>query len=43
MMKTLETLEPGFIAWMVAAAVVMLLVSRWVFRLALSSYRSASS
>jgi ABC-2 type transport system permease protein len=38
-----KTLEPGFVSWMIAATGLMLFVSRWVFRLALRSYRSASS
>ncbi|MFQ3592954.1 MAG: ABC-2 family transporter protein, partial [Gemmataceae bacterium] len=36
-------LQPGFAALAVAAAVILLLFSRWVFRRALQSYRSASS
>jgi ABC-2 type transport system permease protein len=35
--------EPGLVALMVAAAAALLLISRAVFRYALSSYRSASS
>ena len=38
-----KTLDPGFIVWTIAAAVLMVFVSRYVFRLALRSYRSASS
>jgi ABC-2 type transport system permease protein len=38
-----RTLDPHFIAWTITAAVLMMCVSRWVFRLALRSYRSASS
>jgi ABC-2 type transport system permease protein len=38
-----KTLEPGMAAYMVAATVVLLALSRWVFRRALRSYRSASS
>jgi ABC-2 type transport system permease protein len=36
-------LEPGFATLAVVTALVLLVVSRWVFRLALQSYRSASS
>jgi ABC-2 type transport system permease protein len=35
--------DPFFIGWTIAAAVMMLVVSRWAFRRALRSYRSASS
>ncbi len=35
--------EPGFALFTVVAAVVLLAVSRWVFRFALRRYRSASS
>jgi ABC-2 type transport system permease protein len=38
-----RTLEPRFVALMVASAVVLLLVSRWFFRRSLRAYRSASS
>lgn len=38
-----KTLEPELTALAVAAAVALLLISRWVFRFALRSYRSASS
>jgi ABC-2 type transport system permease protein len=38
-----KALEPWMAAYMVAATVVLLAVSRWVFRRALRSYRSASS
>jgi ABC-2 type transport system permease protein len=31
------------VAWAMVATVLSLLASRWVFKLALSSYRSASS
>jgi ABC-2 type transport system permease protein len=35
--------EPGFIAWMVVAAVALVYISRKFFRRALAAYRSASS
>jgi ABC-2 type transport system permease protein len=38
-----KTLQPGFVAFMVAMTVVLLAVSRWFFRLSLRHYRSASS
>jgi len=38
-----RTLEPGFAVFMIAAAFVLLGVSRWFFRHALTRYRSASS
>jgi ABC-type uncharacterized transport system permease subunit len=38
-----KAFDPWFIAWMIVAAVVMLLISRRFFRRALRSYRSASS
>jgi ABC-type uncharacterized transport system permease subunit len=38
-----KAFEPGFIAWTVASAVLLLVVSRRFFRHALQSYRSASS
>lgn len=38
-----KTLEPAVVAYALAATVVMLIVSRWFFRLALRRYRSASS
>jgi ABC-2 type transport system permease protein len=38
-----RTFEPWFVVLMVTASVVMLAVSRWFFRKALRSYRSASS
>jgi ABC-2 type transport system permease protein len=38
-----KVLEPGFVALTLAAGVVLLVVSRWFFRYALRSYRSASS
>jgi ABC-type uncharacterized transport system permease subunit len=38
-----RTLEIKFVALMVFAAVVLLVVSRWFFRRALRAYRSASS
>lgn len=39
----IKAFDPGVIAWTIAAAVVMLLISRRFFRRALQSYRSASS
>jgi ABC-2 type transport system permease protein len=38
-----KALEPGLAAYMIAATVALVAVSRWVFRRALRSYRSASS
>jgi ABC-2 type transport system permease protein len=38
-----KAFDPWFIAWMITAAVAMLLISRRFFRRALQSYRSASS
>jgi ABC-2 type transport system permease protein len=38
-----KALEPGFVALTFAAGIVLLVVSRWFFRFALRSYRSASS
>jgi ABC-2 type transport system permease protein len=38
-----RTLEPGFVAWMAVSAAALVVLSRLVFRRALSSYRSASS
>jgi len=38
-----KALDPGLAAYMVAATVVLVALSRWVFRRALRSYRSASS
>ena len=38
-----KAFDPWFIAWTIAAAVAMLLISRRFFRRALQSYRSASS
>jgi ABC-2 type transport system permease protein len=38
-----KALEPGLAAYMIATTVALLAVSRWVFRRALRSYRSASS
>jgi ABC-2 type transport system permease protein len=38
-----RALDPGLIGYMLAATVVLVAVSRWVFRRALRSYRSASS
>ena len=35
--------EMGLVSWAVVATIASVLVSRWVFRLALRSYRSASS
>ena len=39
----IKVFEPKMVAYMVAATVVVVCVSRWVFRRALRSYRSASS
>jgi len=36
-------LEPAILGWTVCAGFIMLLASRWVFRKAIRSYRSASS
>jgi len=36
-------LEPAILVWTVCAGVLMLLASRWIFRKAIRSYRSASS
>jgi ABC-2 type transport system permease protein len=38
-----QVFQPWFVGFTVAATVVLLVVSRWLFRLALRSYRSASS
>ncbi|MFM7149249.1 MAG: ABC transporter permease, partial [Gemmataceae bacterium] len=38
-----RTLQPGFVALMVASTVLLVCLSRWFFRRALSAYRSASS
>ena len=38
-----RNLNPGMVAYMVGATVATLVVSRWFFRFALKSYRSASS
>jgi ABC-2 type transport system permease protein len=38
-----KTLEPAVVAYAVAATVMVLVASRWFFRLALRRYRSASS
>jgi ABC-2 type transport system permease protein len=38
-----RALEPGLAAYMIAATVALVVGSRWVFRRALRSYRSASS
>jgi ABC-2 type transport system permease protein len=38
-----KALEPEFVAYTLAATVVVLMVSRWFFRYALRRYRSASS
>lgn len=38
-----KAVEPGLVAYSLAAAVVVLLASRWFFRQALRRYRSASS
>jgi ABC-2 type transport system permease protein len=38
-----KTLEPGFLIWLVFSTIILLGFSRWVFRRALRSYRSASS
>jgi ABC-2 type transport system permease protein len=38
-----KALDPPFIAWTMASAVILLAVSRRFFRHALQSYRSASS
>jgi ABC-2 type transport system permease protein len=38
-----RALEPGLAGYMIAATALLLAVSRWVFRRALRSYRSASS
>jgi ABC-2 type transport system permease protein len=39
----LKAIEPGFVAITVVATVLLLWISRWFFRRALQSYRSASS
>ncbi len=36
-------LEPAILVWTVCAGLLMLLVSRWIFRKSIRSYRSASS
>ncbi len=38
-----RTVEPGFVAFTIGVAAVLLLVSRWFFRFSLRRYRSASS
>jgi ABC-2 type transport system permease protein len=38
-----KVLEPIFLVWLAVSTVLLLLLSRWVFRRALRSYRSASS
>lgn len=38
-----RVLDPVILAWTIAAGLMMLAISRWVFRRAIRSYRSASS
>jgi ABC-2 type transport system permease protein len=38
-----KVLEPGLVLYMVVATVVLVWASRWFFKRALQSYRSASS
>ncbi len=38
-----RVLEPGIIVWMILAGMMMLVISRWVFRKSIRFYRSASS
>ena len=38
-----RVLEPGIIVWTILAGIMMLVISRWVFRKSIRFYRSASS